>query len=96
MHTWAHSPSARQRGSAANGARNAKLTGYLLLAEIRRWEDDSHGLLRTWVEFKLVSIEAGATVCKRRVQKAVPSTGPRLDQTSADTASEIARDLFAG
>jgi ABC-type Mn2+/Zn2+ transport system permease subunit len=80
--------------SAAQGARTAKLSGYLLLAEIRRWDGDPHGLLRTWVEFKLVSIEAGATIWERRVQRAVPSTGARLDQSSADASKEIARELF--
>ena len=63
---------------------------------VRRWDGDPHGLLRTWVDFKLVSIEAGATIWERRVQKAVSSTGARLDQSSADAAKEIARELFAG
>jgi hypothetical protein len=80
--------------SAAHGARAAKLSGHLLLAEIRRWDSDPHGLLRTWVEFKLVSIDGGATIWERRVQKAAPSTGARLDQASADAAKEIARELF--
>jgi hypothetical protein len=80
--------------SAAQGARMARLSGYLLLAEIRRWDGDSPGLLRTWVEFKLVRIESGVTTWERRVQKTVPSTGARLDQASADGAREIVRELF--
>ena len=80
--------------SAAQGARAAKLSGYLLLAEIRRWDGDSPGLLRTWVEFKLVRIEGGVTIWERRVQKVVPSAGARLDQASADASREIARELF--
>jgi ABC-type Mn2+/Zn2+ transport system permease subunit len=80
--------------SAAQGARAAKLSGHLLLTEIRRWDSDPHGLLRTWVEFKLVSIEGGATIWERRVQQAAPSTGARLDQASADAAKEIARAVF--
>jgi ABC-type Mn2+/Zn2+ transport system permease subunit len=80
--------------NAAQGARAAKLSGYLLLSQIRRWDGDSHGLLRTWVEFKLVRINDGAAILERRVQKVVPSTGARLDQASADAAKEIARELF--
>ena len=80
--------------SAAQGARAAKLSGYLLLAEIRRWDGDSPGLLRSSVDFKLVRIEGGAAIWQRRVQKVVPSTGARLDQASADAAKEIARELF--
>jgi ABC-type Mn2+/Zn2+ transport system permease subunit len=80
--------------SAAHGARAAKLSGYLLLAEIRRWDGESHGLLRTWVEFKLVSIDGGATIWERRVQKIVSAPGARLDQASSDAAREIARELF--
>jgi ABC-type Mn2+/Zn2+ transport system permease subunit len=80
--------------SAAQGARAAKLSGYLLLAEIRRWDGDSPGLLRTWVEFKLVRIDDGAAIFERRVQKVVSSIGARLDQASADAAKEIARELF--
>jgi hypothetical protein len=79
---------------AAQGARAAKLSGYLLLAEIRRWDGDSPGLLRTWVEFKLVRIDDGAAIFERRVQKVVSSIGARLDQASADAAKEIARELF--
>ena len=80
--------------SAAQGARAAKLSGLLLLAEIRRWDGDSPGLLRSWVDFKLVRIEGGATIWERRVQKVVSTTGARLDQASADAAKEIARELF--
>jgi ABC-type Mn2+/Zn2+ transport system permease subunit len=80
--------------SAAQGARAAKLSGYLFLAEIRRWDGDAPGLLRTWVEFKLVRIEGSVTIWQRRVQKVVPSAGARLDQASADASREIARELF--
>jgi ABC-type Mn2+/Zn2+ transport system permease subunit len=79
---------------AAQAARTAKLSGYVLLAEIRRWDGETHGLLRTSVEFKLVTIEASATIWERRAQKIISSVGARLDQASADAAKEIARELF--
>ena len=80
--------------SAAQHARGAKLSGHLLLAEIRRWDADSPGLLRSSVDFKLVRIETGATMWERRVDKVISSAGGRIDQVSADGAREIARELF--
>jgi hypothetical protein len=65
-----------------------------LLAEVRRWDTDSPGLLRSSAGFKLVRIEGGATIWERRVDRAIASAGARFDQASADAAKEIARALF--
>ncbi|MDH3443991.1 MAG: metal ABC transporter permease, partial [Deltaproteobacteria bacterium] len=79
---------------AARGARAAKLSGYLWLMEIRRWEGDPHGLLRTWVEFKLVHIDDGSIAWQQRVQKTVFSPGARADQSAADAVNEILREAL--
>jgi hypothetical protein len=80
--------------SAAEGARGAKLSGHLLLGEIRRWDADSPGLLRVRVEFKLVRIDDGEAIWERGVQRLFSGTGARLDQASMDAARKIAEELF--
>lgn len=82
--------------SAATGARQANLSGYLLLSDIRRWDSDPHGPLRSWVEFRLVRIDDGTVIWERRVQKVTSSTGARLDQLSFDAVKEIVREVFSG
>jgi hypothetical protein len=81
--------------AAARSARDGGLNGALLLSEIRRWEADTAGLLRVWVEFKLVRITDGALLWERRVQK-VFSGGRTGNPAEAhnDAAREVARDLF--
>ena len=81
--------------AAARVAREGGLDGALLLSEIRRWQADTAGLLRLWVEFKLVRIADGALVWERRVQKVVPGgrTGNPAEMHN-DAAREVARDLF--
>ena len=80
---------------AATGARQANISGYLLLSDIRRWDSDPHGPLRSWVEFRLVRIDDGTVAWGRRIQKVTSSTGARLDQLSFDAVKEIVREVFS-
>ncbi len=79
---------------AARGARAAKLSGYLWLMDIRRWDGEPNGLLRTWVEFKLVRIDDGFTAWQRRVQKTIYSPGAPPDQSATDAVKEILREAL--
>ena len=81
--------------AAARTARDAKLEGALLLIEVRRWESEAAGLLRVWVDFKLVRIADGALAWERRVQKvrAVGRSGNPAE-THQDAVREIAQELF--
>jgi hypothetical protein len=81
--------------AAARVAREASLTGTLLLSDIRRWDAEAPGLLRLWVEFKLVRIADGALLWQRRVQKAVPAarTG-NLTEVHRDAIREVVREIF--
>jgi hypothetical protein len=80
---------------SARLAREGKLTGVLLLSEIRRWDGEAAGLIRLWVEFKLVRIADGALLWQRRVQKAVPAarTG-NLAEAHHDAVRGVIREIF--
>lgn len=81
--------------AAARSAREAKLEGALLLAEIRRWESEATGLLRLSVDFKLIRIADGAVVWGRRVQKVLPvSRSGNPAEVHRDAIQEIAKELF--
>jgi hypothetical protein len=83
-------------GSAANHARAAGFSGWLLLTEIRRWHTDGRSPLRSWIEMRLVEIDSGVVNWQRQVQKTTPFAGAaRLDEVSADAVKEILRDVFA-
>jgi hypothetical protein len=81
--------------AAARIAREGGLDGVLLLSEIRRWQADTAGLLRLWVEFKLVRIADGALLWERRVQKVFPGgrSGNPAEMHN-EAAREVARELF--
>lgn len=79
---------------AAAGARKAEFSGFLLLSDIRRWDADPRGPLRSWVEFRWVRIEDGAVVWERPSRRTTWSTGARLDQLSAEAVKEIVREVF--
>lgn len=80
---------------AASNARTAGLSGRLLVAEIRRWNADAHGLLRASVAFRVVRIDNGAIEWEREVQKIIPLVGAaRLDEASSDAVREILREIF--
>jgi hypothetical protein len=81
--------------ASARIAREGGLDGVLLLSEIRRWEADVAGLLRLWVEFKLVRIADGALLWERRVQKVFPGgrSGNPAEMHN-EAAREVARELF--
>jgi hypothetical protein len=81
--------------AAARIAREGGLDGSLFLSEIRRWEADTAGLLRLWIEFKLVRIADGAVLWERRVQKVLPagrSGNPAA--VHGDGVREVTRELF--
>jgi hypothetical protein len=80
---------------AARIARESGLAGFLLLSEIRRWDADASGLVRIWVELKLVRIADGGLLWERRVQKALAA--PRTANAGAvhqDAVAEVMRELF--
>jgi hypothetical protein len=81
--------------AAARIAREAGLDGSLFLSDIRRWDSDSTGLLRLWVEFKLVRIADGALLWQRRVRK-VFAAGRSGNPAEAhgDAVKEVAKELF--
>jgi hypothetical protein len=81
--------------AAARVAREGKLSGVLLLSEIRRWDAETPGLVRLWVEFKLVRIADGALLWQRRVQKAIaaPRSGNPAE-VYQDAVKEVLREIF--
>jgi ABC-type Mn2+/Zn2+ transport system permease subunit len=84
-----------QPGSAAQTAREAKLSGLLLLADIRRWDADGRQLLATSVDFKLLRIGDGGVIWERNVRRVIATAGAgHLGQASADAVKEIVRELF--
>jgi hypothetical protein len=80
--------------AAARIAREGGLDGSLFLSEIRRWDADVAGLLRVWVEFKLVRIADGGVLWERRIQKALPAvrSGNPADMHN-DAVREIIKEL---
>ena len=81
--------------AAARIARQGGLDGSLFLSEIRRWDLDAPGLMRIWVEFKLVRIADGALLWERSVQKVLPAgRSGNPAEAHSDAAREVARELF--
>jgi hypothetical protein len=81
--------------AATRIAREGGLDGSLLLSEIRRWEADTAGILRLWVEFKLVRIADGALLWERRAQKVFPAgRSGNLAEVHNDAVREITNELF--
>jgi hypothetical protein len=80
---------------SARIAREAKLTGLLLLSEIRRWDAEAPGLIRLWVEFKLVRIADGGLLWERRVQKAFPAArSGNVGEVYNDAVKTIIHEIF--
>jgi hypothetical protein len=81
--------------AAARIAREGGLDGTLLLGEIRRWDADPSGLVRLWLEFRLVRIADGSLLWERRVQKVIAaSRSGNLAEVYQDAATEVIRELF--
>ena len=81
--------------AAARGAREASLNGALLLTDVRRWEGEATGLLRIWVDFKLVRIADGTIAAERRVQKVLPvSRSGNPAEAHQDAIRQITKELF--
>lgn len=81
--------------SAAAAAREGKLSGWLLIADIRRWQTDGRSPLRAWVVMRLVRIDSGAMRWESEVQKVLPLVGSgRLDEASNDAVKAILSELF--
>ncbi|MGH7796918.1 MAG: hypothetical protein ACREQ2_18800 [Candidatus Binatia bacterium] len=81
--------------AAARVAREGGLEGALLLSEIRRWDADGPGLVRLWVEFKLVRIADAGLLWERRVQKVFPAgRSGNPAEIHSDAVREIAKELF--
>lgn len=89
MGVFSHNPS-----SAAHTAREGKLSGLLLIADIQRWNADGRQLLSTRVDFKLVRIHDGSVVWEKTAQRVISTTGANLSQASADAIKEIMREIF--
>lgn len=81
--------------AAARIARGAGLQGALLLSEIRRWDGDTPGLIRIWIELRLVRVADGSVAWERRVQKVV-ATGRSGNPAEAhqDAIRQIVKELF--
>jgi hypothetical protein len=81
--------------AAARIARQGGLDGSLFLGEIRRWDVEASGLMRLWVDFKLVRIADGALLWDRSVQKVMPITrSGNLAEVHGDAVREVTRELF--
>ena len=81
--------------AAARIAREAGLQGGLLLGEIRRWDGETPGFIRVWVELKLVRIADGSVVWERRVQKvAAAGRSGNPAEVHQDVIREIVQELF--
>ena len=81
--------------AAARIAREGGLEGALLLNEIRRWDGEAPGLVRLWVEFKLVRIDDAGLLWERRVQKVIPTNrSGNLAEIHQDAVKEVIRELF--
>jgi ABC-type Mn2+/Zn2+ transport system permease subunit len=80
--------------SAAQTARDGKLSGLLLLTDIQRWNSDGR-LLSTRVDFKLLRISDGGVVWEKDVRRVTVTTGTgHVGQASSDAVKEIVRELF--
>jgi hypothetical protein len=81
--------------AAARIAREGGLEGALLLNEIRRWDGEAPGLVRLWVEFKLVRIADAGLLWERRVQKVIPANrSGNLAEIHQDAVKEVIGELF--
>jgi ABC-type Mn2+/Zn2+ transport system permease subunit len=81
--------------SAAQTAREAGLSGLLLLSDIQRWNADGRQLLVTRVDFKLLRISDGRILWEKIVSRVISTTGAgHLGQASSDAVREIMRELF--
>jgi hypothetical protein len=81
--------------AASRITREGGLDGNLLLSEIRRWDAEPPGLLRLWLEFKLVRIADGSLLWERRVQKVIAANrSGNLAQVHQDGVKEVIRELF--
>lgn len=81
--------------AAARIARQGGLDGSLFLSEIRRWDAEAAGLMRLWVDCKLVRVADGALLWERSVQKVVPaSRSGNLADAHRDAVQEVVRELF--
>ena len=81
--------------AAARIARQGGLDGSLFLSEIRRWDAEAAGLMRLWVDCKLVRIADGALLWERSVQQVIPvSRSGNLAEAHQDAVKEVVRELF--
>ncbi|HEU4343641.1 MAG TPA: hypothetical protein VFU31_18985, partial [Candidatus Binatia bacterium] len=81
--------------SAAETAREGKLSGLLLMTNIQRWHADGRQLLSARVDFKLLRISDGGVLWEKTVQRVILTAGAgHLGQASSDAAKEIVREIF--
>jgi hypothetical protein len=87
---------AADSNAALRIAREAKLSGVILISEIGRWEPDVQKFVRVLVDFKLIRLADGAVLWERRVQGAIPTpSATNAGQASQDAVKTILHDLFA-
>jgi ABC-type Mn2+/Zn2+ transport system permease subunit len=80
---------------ALEAARAARLSGFVLVGVIERWEPGEK-LVRALVDFKLLRLQDGAPVWQARVRRALPTPGAtHTAQAYRDAVAPLARDLFA-
>jgi hypothetical protein len=81
--------------SAAQAARDGKLSGLLFVGDIRRWEGEPQQFVRVLAEFKLIGIGDGAVLWERRVQRAVPTaSATNLSQAHMDAIKAVVQEIF--
>jgi hypothetical protein len=81
--------------AAARIAREAGLQGSLLISEIRRWDGEMPGLIRLWIELRLVRIADGSVVWERRMQKVVAAgRSGNPAEVHQDAVKELVKELF--
>jgi ABC-type Mn2+/Zn2+ transport system permease subunit len=76
--------------------RDGKLSGVVLVSEIRRWEASTGQFVRVLADFKLVRLEDGNVLWERRVSSAVPTpSATNLGQAYMDAVKSVVGELFS-
>ena len=82
--------------SAVRLGREGRLSGLVLVSEIRRWEASNQQFVRVLADFKLVQLEDGNVLWERQVQRGVPtSSATNLGQAYTDAVKSVVGELFS-
>jgi ABC-type Mn2+/Zn2+ transport system permease subunit len=76
--------------------REGKLSGVVLVSEVRRWEASNKQFVRVLADFKLVRLEDGNVLWERRVSSAVPTpSATDLGQAYMDAVKTVTAEFFS-